>query len=199
MGRAAAHKAGGAEGTESAVTTSAATTAATPRKRQRAAPPPAPPGAELLAKADRIRRQLAALYPSPGIPLEHTNHFQLLVAVMLSAQVARPDTASSHAARPPSRRRAGGRARSSRVLHEQHWRGAAVTGGSRSWPPLPGCFVQTHAAAGWVHTPSPAATRAQTRRPTRARTCTPQPPEHPAPKTLPDHRQESQRGHPLAL
>ncbi|KIZ02304.1 endonuclease III [Monoraphidium neglectum] len=86
MGRAAAHKAGGAEGTESAVTTSAATTAATPRKRQRAAPPPAPPGAELLAKADRIRRQLAALYPSPGIPLEHTNHFQLLVAVMLSAQ-----------------------------------------------------------------------------------------------------------------
>jgi hypothetical protein len=49
-----------------------------------AAPPP--PDAALLAKAARIGGQLAALYPDPGIPLEHRSNFQLLVAVMLSAQ-----------------------------------------------------------------------------------------------------------------
>jgi endonuclease-3 len=39
-----------------------------------------------VEKAARIRAQLAKLYPKPAIPLDHTNHFQLLVAVMLSAQ-----------------------------------------------------------------------------------------------------------------
>lgn len=37
-------------------------------------------------KADRIRLQLADLYPEPPIPLQHTDPFTLLVAVMLSAQ-----------------------------------------------------------------------------------------------------------------
>jgi endonuclease-3 len=38
------------------------------------------------AKAERIRLQLAALYPQPPIPLEHADPFTLLVAVLLSAQ-----------------------------------------------------------------------------------------------------------------
>jgi len=37
-------------------------------------------------KAERIRLQLAQLYPTPPIPLEHTDPFSLLVAVLLSAQ-----------------------------------------------------------------------------------------------------------------
>src|SRR5262245_34105447 len=37
-------------------------------------------------KAERIRLQLAALYPEPPIPLQHVDPFTLLVAVMLSAQ-----------------------------------------------------------------------------------------------------------------
>ncbi|WP_414660891.1 endonuclease III [Horticoccus sp. 23ND18S-11] len=40
-------------------------------------------------RADRaayIDRRLAELYPNPGIPLDHTNAFTLLVAVLLSAQ-----------------------------------------------------------------------------------------------------------------
>jgi len=40
-------------------------------------------------RADRaayIDRRLAELYPQPGIPLDHTNAFTLLVAVLLSAQ-----------------------------------------------------------------------------------------------------------------
>jgi endonuclease III len=37
-------------------------------------------------KADRIRAQLAALYPNPPIPLDHTDPFTLLIAVLLSAQ-----------------------------------------------------------------------------------------------------------------
>ncbi len=37
-------------------------------------------------KADRIRLQLAELYPRPPIPLEHQDPFTLLVAVVLSAQ-----------------------------------------------------------------------------------------------------------------
>lgn len=63
---------------------------ATPGKRRLSsggAQERAPQNAALLQKADRIRRQLAALYPSPAIPLDHTSNFQLLVAVMLSAQV----------------------------------------------------------------------------------------------------------------
>ncbi|HKU40836.1 MAG TPA: endonuclease III [Polyangiales bacterium] len=37
-------------------------------------------------KAERIRLQLAELYPQPPIPLDHADAFQLLVAVLLSAQ-----------------------------------------------------------------------------------------------------------------
>lgn len=37
-------------------------------------------------KAERIRLQLHELYPAPPIPLEHSDPFTLLVAVMLSAQ-----------------------------------------------------------------------------------------------------------------
>ncbi len=37
-------------------------------------------------KAERIRQQLYELYPAPPIPLEHSDPFTLLVAVMLSAQ-----------------------------------------------------------------------------------------------------------------
>jgi endonuclease-3 len=37
-------------------------------------------------KAERIRLQLAELYPAPPIPLAHSDPFTLLVAVMLSAQ-----------------------------------------------------------------------------------------------------------------
>jgi endonuclease-3 len=37
-------------------------------------------------KAERIRLQLAQLYPTPPIPLDHVDPFSLLVAVMLSAQ-----------------------------------------------------------------------------------------------------------------
>lgn len=37
-------------------------------------------------KAERIRVQLAELYPQPPIPLDHVDPFSLLVAVMLSAQ-----------------------------------------------------------------------------------------------------------------
>src|SRR3954467_12071867 len=37
-------------------------------------------------KAERIRRQLAELYPQPPIPLTHADPFTLLVAVILSAQ-----------------------------------------------------------------------------------------------------------------
>jgi endonuclease III len=37
-------------------------------------------------KAERIRVQLQQLYPAPPIPLEHSDPFTLLVAVMLSAQ-----------------------------------------------------------------------------------------------------------------
>ncbi|MFM7280490.1 MAG: endonuclease III [Planctomycetia bacterium] len=37
-------------------------------------------------KADRIREQLAKLYPDPPIPLDHSDPFTLLIAVLLSAQ-----------------------------------------------------------------------------------------------------------------
>ena len=37
-------------------------------------------------KAERIREQLAKLYPKPPIPLDHQDPFSLLVAVLLSAQ-----------------------------------------------------------------------------------------------------------------
>ena len=41
----------------------------------------------LHAQASRISQQLNALYPDPPIPLDHKTPFQLLVAVVLSAQV----------------------------------------------------------------------------------------------------------------
>ncbi|GLI62690.1 hypothetical protein VaNZ11_005366 [Volvox africanus] len=41
---------------------------------------------QLRAKALKIQQQLSVLYPSPPIPLQHGSAFQLLVAVMLSAQ-----------------------------------------------------------------------------------------------------------------
>ena len=37
-------------------------------------------------KAQKIADILAALYPDPPVPLDHTNPFELLVAVLLSAQ-----------------------------------------------------------------------------------------------------------------
>jgi endonuclease III len=37
-------------------------------------------------KAERIRLQLAELYPAPPVPLDHSDPFTLLIAVLLSAQ-----------------------------------------------------------------------------------------------------------------
>ena len=42
-----------------------------------------------MLKADRIKfifRRLNELYPRTPVPLKHDNHFQLLIAVLLSAQ-----------------------------------------------------------------------------------------------------------------
>jgi hypothetical protein len=47
----------------------------------------APPSPALLAKAERIRAQLTALYPPPFAPLlNHRNHYEFLCSVLLSAQ-----------------------------------------------------------------------------------------------------------------
>ena len=37
-------------------------------------------------KAEQIMRILDDLYPNPPIPLDHSSHYTLLVAVLLSAQ-----------------------------------------------------------------------------------------------------------------
>ncbi|GAA5508361.1 endonuclease III [Novipirellula caenicola] len=37
-------------------------------------------------RADRVRQKLSQLYPNPPIPLDHTDEFTLLIAVLLSAQ-----------------------------------------------------------------------------------------------------------------
>lgn len=37
-------------------------------------------------KGEKIRKILSELYPSPGIPLKHQDHYTLLIAVLLSAQ-----------------------------------------------------------------------------------------------------------------
>ena len=37
-------------------------------------------------KAERIQRMLESLYPETPVPLDHKNSFQLLVAVLMSAQ-----------------------------------------------------------------------------------------------------------------
>jgi endonuclease-3 len=74
-----------AKKTKSSITTSANGTPlkkATPKKPATAITPTA----ELLQKAQRIAEQLNHLYPSPPIPLDHSSTFQLLVAVILSAQ-----------------------------------------------------------------------------------------------------------------
>ena len=39
-----------------------------------------------IERAEIILKELKKLYPSPPIPLDHTNAFTLLVAVVLSAQ-----------------------------------------------------------------------------------------------------------------
>ncbi len=44
------------------------------------------PYATRAARAAYVDRRLAELYPSPAIPLDHTNAFTLMVAVLLSAQ-----------------------------------------------------------------------------------------------------------------
>lgn len=67
---------------------STSTTAKSPAKRStpKKQPPAIIPDTALLAKAAKIASQLQQLYPSPAIPLEHATPFQLLCAVMLSAQ-----------------------------------------------------------------------------------------------------------------
>eukprot|EP00878_Enallax_costatus_P017691 GHUV01018587.1.p1 GENE.GHUV01018587.1~~GHUV01018587.1.p1 ORF type:complete len:242 (+),score=54.90 GHUV01018587.1:214-939(+) len=57
---------------------------ATPSKWQRVAA--AAVSQSQLEKARKIAEQLNELYPNPPIPLDHNSTFQLLVAVMLSAQ-----------------------------------------------------------------------------------------------------------------
>ena len=37
-------------------------------------------------KAERIASMLEEFYPETPVPLDHENHFQLLVAVLMSAQ-----------------------------------------------------------------------------------------------------------------
>ena len=44
------------------------------------------PRAHERKKAERIRLQLTELYPAPPVPLDHSDAYTLLVAVMLSAQ-----------------------------------------------------------------------------------------------------------------
>eukprot|EP00877_Chromochloris_zofingiensis_P015079 jgi/Chrzof1/9825/Cz04g17150.t1 len=48
--------------------------------------PTVPAPHPLQEKGARLAQQLKALYPAPPIPLNHGSTFQLLVAVMLSAQ-----------------------------------------------------------------------------------------------------------------
>lgn len=56
-------------------------------KARTASQPSIPVDDAMKAKAGRIAQQLAQLFPDPAIPLTHGSSFQLLVAVMLSAQV----------------------------------------------------------------------------------------------------------------
>ena len=65
---------------------SASTPKSTPKKRK-SSPTAAVVTLELREKGGRIRRQLDDLYSVPPIPLSHDGNFQLLIAVMLSAQV----------------------------------------------------------------------------------------------------------------
>lgn len=58
-------------------------------KNGKAASPPVVVNDALREKGMKIAQQLAGFYPQPPIPLKHRNKFELLVAVMLSAQVLR--------------------------------------------------------------------------------------------------------------
>lgn len=65
-----------------------------PQKRKKKAASGKSPSSLVLAnqaalafKAQRIAELLGRLYPNPPIPLDHGTHFQLLCAVLLSAQV----------------------------------------------------------------------------------------------------------------
>ncbi|KAL4435867.1 hypothetical protein ABPG77_000629 [Micractinium sp. CCAP 211/92] len=68
--------------------------AATPPPRKKSARPPAKSPSQLVLadqaalqfKAQRIAELLGRLYPDPPIPLDHSSTFQLLCAVLLSAQ-----------------------------------------------------------------------------------------------------------------
>jgi len=47
---------------------------------------PLPSAMRRTEKAQRIQRMLAEMYPDPPVPLDHASPFQLLVAVLMSAQ-----------------------------------------------------------------------------------------------------------------
>jgi endonuclease III len=59
---------------------------AQPKPKTNSKKSPSPPSASLKRKALKIADQLEALYPETPIPLEHSDLYSLLVAVMLSAQ-----------------------------------------------------------------------------------------------------------------
>ena len=73
-------------GDDTAAATIASPARTTPKKR-RSVPTAAIVTQELQAKADRIRKELDTMYGMPAIPLDHSTPFQLLIAVILSAQV----------------------------------------------------------------------------------------------------------------
>jgi hypothetical protein len=56
-------------------------------KKKKPTPQVSVDAATLQPKAHKIADKLKELYPNPPIPLDHGSPFQLLVAVMLSAQV----------------------------------------------------------------------------------------------------------------
>ncbi|GMH38690.1 hypothetical protein BSKO_06574 [Bryopsis sp. KO-2023] len=58
----------------------------TTKKRGKKAQEPREVDDALRKKASKISEQLAEFYPAPEVPLDNENHFQLLVAVMLSAR-----------------------------------------------------------------------------------------------------------------
>jgi hypothetical protein len=78
--------AGNDEGTQAAPT-AAPPRKAKPKKKAASVLLPSVDVAALQPKAQRVLQTLAELYPDPAIPLNHTSNFQLLVAVVLSAQV----------------------------------------------------------------------------------------------------------------
>lgn len=83
--------------------------AATPPPRKKSARPPAKSPSQLVLadqaalqfKAQRIAELLGRLYPDPPIPLDHSSTFQLLCAVLLSAQVRANRHGADVGAAPP--------------------------------------------------------------------------------------------------